>query len=137
MSQRPFVGSPKSDYYYRSNEYVRGATRFEAVIVRASGFGGSIKLALNRLEGLVVDPTDPCSSNLNLGGGGGGGVGDIGIIYSNLRRSDVSKRKRKVQDVTSRKPPTCGHCRDHHPDDPCGAKMSWQCTKPCRNTCGA
>ena len=75
----------------------------------------------------------------------------IGILYSNLRRSDVSERKckpnkvqdptkRKVQDKTKRKPHSnmkCGHCRDHHPDDPCRAKMSWQCTKPCCNTCGA
>ena len=145
MSQRPFVGSPKSAYYYRSNEYAQGATRSEAVIVRAPGFGGSVKLALNRLEGLVVDPTDPRSSNLNRGGGGGGGDGDIGILYSNLRRSDASGRKRKVQDPTkrkvqdptSRKPMVCGHCRDHHPDDPCGAKRSDKCTKPCRNTCGA
>ena len=153
MSSRPFVGSPGSSYYYQSDQYVQNATRFEGLIVRAPGFNGSIMLALNRLEELVVDPTGTRSSNLNRGGGGGGGDGDIGILYSNLRRSDVSGRKRKVQDPTKRKvqdptkrkvqdptkrkPFACGHCRDHHPDDPCGAKMSWQCTKPCRNTCGA
>ena len=63
---------------------MQDATRFEGVIVRARGFGGSIKPFLNRLEVLVVDPTDPRSSNLNRGGGGGGGDGDIGILYSNL-----------------------------------------------------
>ena len=63
---------------------MQDATRFEALLVRAPGFGGSVMPALKRLEGLVVDPTDPCSSNLNLGGGGGGGDGDIGILYSNL-----------------------------------------------------
>ena len=145
MSSRPFVGSPGSSFYYQSDQYVQNATRFEGLIVRAPGFNGSIMLALNRLEELVVDPTDPRSSNLNRGGGGGGGDGDIGILYSNLRRSDVSGRKRKVQDPTkrkvqdptSRKPMVCGHCRDHHPDDPCGAKSVRKCTKPCRNTCGA
>ena len=100
MSSRPFVGSPGSGYYYQSNEYMQGATRFEALIVRAPGFGGSTMLALNRLEVLVVDPTDPRSSNLNRGGGGKtGGDGDIGILYSNLRRSDVSERKCKPNKV--------------------------------------
>ena len=101
MSSRPFVGSPGSGYYYQSDQYVQNATRFEGLIVRAPGFNGSIMLALNRLEELVVDPTDPRSSNLNRGGGGGGGDGDIGILYSNLRRSDVSGRKRKVHRSSS------------------------------------
>ena len=99
--------------------------------MRAPGFGGSLERPLNDLEELVVDPKAPRSSNLNRGGGGGGGSlgGDIGMIYSNLRQSDVSERKRKAS--------SCGHCRDHHPDDPCGAASSKKCTKPCRNTCGA
>ena len=30
---------------------------------------------------------------------------------------------------------TCGHCRDHHADDPCGELTVTSCPKPCRHEC--
>ena len=53
------------------------------------------------------------------------------------RPQGPNRKVQKVQDPTTRKKSSCTHCRDHHPDDPCGAKNSRGCTKPCRNTCGA
>ena len=108
--------------------------------MRASGFGGSLKLALNRLEELVVDPTDPRSSNLNGGDGGGGGGGDIGILYSNLCQPNAQDRKNpKKQDPTvapGQLMRALPRRRDHYPDDPCGTKRRDRCTKPCVHTCG-
>ena len=57
--------------------------------------------------------------------------------YNPTKRKVQDPTKRKVQDPTKRKKSSCTHCRDHHPDDPCGSKSSRKCTKPCRNTCGA
>ena len=80
---------------------------------------------LNNLEALVVDTADPRCSNLNPGGGGGSLGGDIGILYSNLRRADLEPRKKKQ--------PECSHCAKFHP---CGKKSIRSCTKPCVATCG-
>ena len=98
-------------------------------MVRLPGARTGVTASLARLEELVIDPDSPNVYNVNRGGNASGGdpEAEFGLLYSNLRRSG-EKRKRKAL--------ACGHCRDHHPDDPCGEKTRAKCTKLCVSTCG-
>jgi hypothetical protein len=137
INRRPFVFQATT-CTYNSRDYDPDATRAEALFVRLSGARTGVTASLARLEELVIDPAVLNVHNVNRGGNASGGdpEAEFGLLYSNLRRSD-EKRKRKAHKAhKAHKAASCGHCRDHHPDDPCGAMVKRKCTKTCVSTCG-